>query len=126
MYWGYRSVAALLGGLGIALGAFAAHGLKATLSPYEMGIWQTAVDYQFVMSLFVLAVTYTPQSPILERVMKLAIFGTLIFSGSLYFLAITCLKGLGMITPAGGLLMLAAWLLFAWHNFKQYRFNINK
>ncbi|GAT31582.1 hypothetical protein TSACC_1133 [Terrimicrobium sacchariphilum] len=99
-------VAAVLGFLGVALGAFGAHGLKATLTANDtLAIWQTAVLYHLLHA--VAALWAAERQPI---VVWFWAAGILIFSGSLYILAVTNIKWLGAITPIGGLLFLAGWL----------------
>ncbi len=105
-------LAAILGCLGVALGAFGAHGLKEVLTQNNtVAIWDKAVFYHFIHTamLFVLAQRRpVPTGP------WLGFFaGILIFSGSLYVLAITNLKWLGGITPFGGVSFLAGWLWLA-------------
>lgn len=106
-------IAAALGFLAVALGAFGAHGLKATLAANgTAAIWEKAVLYHFIhaVMLFVLA-----QRPVIPRGpwWSFAV-GVLIFSGSLYVLAVTNVKWLGAITPLGGLSFLAGWGWLAW------------
>src|SRR4030095_10942075 len=101
-------VAALMGFLAVALGAFGAHGLKEILARHDtVAIWEKAVFYHFIhtVMLFVLALRRpVPSGPWLSFLV-----GILIFSGSLYLLAVTNLKWLGAITPIGGLSFLAGW-----------------
>ncbi len=100
-------VAAVLGFLGVALGAFGAHGLKDTLANFNTtAIWQTAVLYNLVHA--VAALWAAERNPL---VVWLWAAGVVIFSGSLYILAVTNIKWLGAITPIGGLLFLGGWLL---------------
>lgn len=100
-------VAAALGFLGVALGAFGAHGLKETLAHFNTtAIWQTAVLYNLIHA--VAALWAAERNPL---VVWLWAAGVVIFSGSLYILAVTNIKWLGAITPIGGLLFLAGWLL---------------
>ena len=113
-------VAAISGFLSVVLGAFAAHGLKQALSEYSLGIFHTAVQYQMYHSLALLALSAYPRTRHLRWAAYAFIAGILIFSGSLYALAITGIKILGAITPIGGLLFMLGWLLLAW-NFKQPR-----
>jgi len=109
----------LLGGLcafiGVGMGAFGAHGLKAILSPEMLAVYQTGVSYQMwhALGLIVIALILqqTPESKLLNWAGWLMFGGILLFSGSLYCLAILNLKWLGMITPFGGLGFLIAWLL---------------
>lgn len=99
-------VAAVLGFLGVALGAFGAHGLKATLIANDtLAIWQTAVLYHLLHA--VASLWAAERQPL---VVWLWAAGILIFSGSLYTLAVTNIKWLGAITPIGGLFFLAGWL----------------
>jgi uncharacterized membrane protein YgdD (TMEM256/DUF423 family) len=99
--------AAVLGFLGVALGAFGAHGLKDTLTANNtLAIWQTAVLYQLVHA--VASLWAADRNPL---VVWLWAGGVLVFSGSLYILALTNIKWLGAITPIGGLLFLAGWVM---------------
>lgn len=103
--------------LGVLLGAFGAHGLKSTLTEEGKAIWQTAVLYHLVHGLALLAVgwlaTLKPHDALIPRAGWLFALGLLLFSGSLYLLAVTGLKKLGMITPLGGLAFLAGWACLA-------------
>lgn len=98
--------------LSVAIGAFAAHGLK--LQGYEQMVFETGVRYQFYHSLALILVgTIAIQKPTLvpNSVPVLFVSGILVFSGSLYVLALTGIKWLGAITPIGGLCFLIGWLL---------------
>lgn len=109
--WTLR-VAAALGFLGVALGAFGAHALKAQLAQFgDTATWETAVLYQFVHALALLALAATDRASRLLAVLWIA--GVAIFSGSLYALCLTHIKILGAITPIGGVLLLAGWLVLA-------------
>ncbi len=102
-------VAAALGFAAVALGAFGAHALKATLVANGMTeVWNRAVFYHFIHALVLLVIATLPAAPRLVSML----FGTgiLLFSGSLYLLALTNLRWLGAITPFGGLCFLAGWL----------------
>jgi uncharacterized membrane protein YgdD (TMEM256/DUF423 family) len=116
MIWSAIGAAGL--GLAVILGAFGAHGLRGKLDSYAMGIYERAVFYQFIHAMGLLVV------PILARmnalrppagtlVCALLLAGILIFSGSLYLLALTGTRWLGAITPIGGLCFIAAWLVLA-------------
>jgi uncharacterized membrane protein YgdD (TMEM256/DUF423 family) len=110
-------IASLLGFLGVALGAFGAHALRERLSPAMLQVWHTAVLYHLLhaVALFALGL-YAKSSGADVRVGGGLLFaGVLVFSGSLYALALTGIKPLGAITPLGGLLLLAGW---AWLAFK--------
>lgn len=103
-------VSALLGFLGVALGAFGAHGLKDILARYDTtAIWHTAVLYHLVHAVVLLLLA---AGPVWRRGAWLCLLvGVLIFSGSLYIMGVTNLRRLGMITPLGGVAFLAGWLL---------------
>jgi uncharacterized membrane protein YgdD (TMEM256/DUF423 family) len=105
-------LAALTGFLAVALGAFGAHGLKATLAAHgTLAIWQTGALYHLVHAVMMFVVA---QRSVVAR-LPIALFGVgiVIFSGSLYVLAVTNVKWLGAITPLGGLCLLGGWLALA-------------
>ncbi|MFS6536022.1 DUF423 domain-containing protein [Idiomarina loihiensis] len=106
-------VAAILGGTGVMLGAFASHGLKSKLSESLLSAFETGVTYQFyhALALFVLAL-WLKQSQSVWFVASgyLWLAGVVLFSGSLYALALTGVKWFGPITPIGGLLFIAGWV----------------
>ncbi|HEY6527747.1 MAG TPA: DUF423 domain-containing protein [Cellvibrionaceae bacterium] len=101
--------AGVLGAVAVLTGAFGAHGLKSVLDEYSLGIWHTAVLYQFVHALALFALGFAPaQQP--WRVSYWAwIIGTLLFSGSLYSLALSAPKIVGIITPVGGIAFCIGW-----------------
>lgn len=104
------------GFIAVALGAFAAHGLKARLAPEVLGTFEVGVRYQMYHALALLAVAWacTRWPGTLANVAGwLFVAGTLVFSGSLYLLALTGEKWLGAITPLGGLAFLAGWICLA-------------
>jgi len=96
--------------IAVALGAFAAHGLKQHFSEYELGIWQTAVDYQMTHSLGLILIGLLAKSFSinLNKPGFIMLAGIVIFSGSLYVLSLSGIKTLGMITPIGGMCFLLA------------------
>ncbi|WP_274309056.1 DUF423 domain-containing protein [Solibacillus daqui] len=108
---------AIHGFLAVALGAFAAHGLKDILDDYGTGIWDTAVQYQMFHATALILVGILMARSIIGEVKQLKIamicfnFGILIFSGSLMVLALTGIKVLGAITPIGGVLFLIGWVM---------------
>lgn len=110
----WSSIAAALLALAVMLGAFGAHGLRDRLDAYSMEVYQKAVFYHFIHALGLLIVSLAPRTANLVWVNILLLAGILIFSGSLYVLAITGVRTLGAITPLGGLSFIAAWLLLAW------------
>lgn len=113
MYWiRYGSLIMLLG---VALGAFGAHGLKDRLSIEAKQIYQTAILYHLIHGLALLAVGWLallkPMDGNIRNAGWCFIIGILLFSGSLYVLSLTGIKKLGIITPFGGLAFLLGWLL---------------
>jgi uncharacterized membrane protein YgdD (TMEM256/DUF423 family) len=95
--------------LGVALGAFGAHAFKKTLQFNDTTeIWKTAVLYHFVHALALLVLAALPAAN--RTTAGLFVAGIVIFSGSLYVLALTNIRWLGAITPLGGLCFLAGWL----------------
>lgn len=101
--------------LAVALGAFGAHGLKNHLDAYLLGVWEKAVFYHFIHALGLLAIGLAARSGAVNGKTALVagwllIAGIVLFSGSLYTLALTRVTLLGAITPLGGLAFIAAWL----------------
>lgn len=110
--------AALLGLLGVALGAFGAHAIKARLGAELLAAWQTAVQYQLWHALAALAAALFALHAGTARPFVTAgwlfLAGAVVFSGSLYLMAITGMRAMGAVTPVGGALMLAGWGVLAW------------
>lgn len=103
-------LAAIFGFLGVALGAFGAHGLQATLvANGKLEVWHTATLYHLVHAVVLLVLA--SRAVVAKAPFILFTAGILIFSGSLYALALSNVKVLGAITPIGGLCFLAGWLL---------------
>ncbi|MBU0500743.1 MAG: DUF423 domain-containing protein [Gammaproteobacteria bacterium] len=105
---------AIFGFLTVALGAFGAHVMEQVLAPEMLRIWEKAVDYQALHALALLATGLLALGTGgQERALRIAgygfVIGMLLFSGSLYLLAITGIKGLGAITPLGGIAFLVGW-----------------
>jgi uncharacterized membrane protein YgdD (TMEM256/DUF423 family) len=100
----------------VALGAFGAHALKTRLSPEMLAVWHTGIEYHVLHALGLLAVGIVaiqlPGSALLRWSGRLMLAGIVLFSGSLYALALTGERWLGALTPIGGLAFLAAWALF--------------
>lgn len=113
----FIGLAGALGALGVMAGAFAAHGLRAQLAPRMLEVFETGARYQMYHALALLAVglllTRRPQ-PVVAAAGWLFAAGVVLFSGSLYLLAVTGVRWLGVITPVGGLSFIAGWLLLAW------------
>jgi uncharacterized membrane protein YgdD (TMEM256/DUF423 family) len=111
MNWTAASAIALF--LAVAIGAFGAHVLQGRLDAYSMEIYQRAVLYHFIHALGILAVSLMPPTAGRDWVCRLLLAGIVLFSGSLYALALTGNRMLGAITPFGGLSFLAGWLMLA-------------
>lgn len=106
----------LSGFMAVALGAFGAHGLRSTVEPAMLDVWQTAVHYQMfhtLVLLFILAVCSLQPRALLKWSAGLLVGGILLFSGSLYALVLSGIKGLGVVTPFGGVLFLLGWLVLS-------------
>ncbi|GIO04100.1 DUF423 domain-containing protein [Brevibacillus reuszeri] len=118
----FLMLGSISGFLSVALGAFGAHALKEKLDEYSLGIFHTGVTYQtthaLALVLVALLLKWYPDSSGLVWAGWCFVAGTLIFSGSLYTLAMTGIKVLGAITPIGGVLFLIGWALLAIHAWK--------
>ena len=110
-------VASVLGFLGVALGAFGAHGLRSRLSPEMLAVFETAVRYQmyhvFALLIVSTAIEHLGNARLLVMAGWFFFAGILIFSGSLYALALTSTSVLGAITPFVGLALLIGWACLA-------------
>jgi uncharacterized membrane protein YgdD (TMEM256/DUF423 family) len=114
-------IGALCGFFAVALGAFAAHALKGVLSDGLLGAFQTGVEYQGMHALALLAVGLLGREragPALSLAGWAFAVGILLFSGSLYLLALTDARWLGAITPFGGSAFLLGWAALAWHAYR--------
>ncbi len=102
----------------VAFGAFGAHGLKQRLSVDMLAVYQTGVQYHFYHALGLIAVglvlLHLPKSRLIVLSGWLMLAGIVLFSVSLYALSLSGLRGLGMITPFGGVAFLSAWALLAY------------
>jgi len=111
-------LAAFNGFLAVALGAFAAHGLSSRLSEQLLATFQTGVQYHMYHTLALIGIgilsLHYPGSTALRTSGLLFLAGIVIFSGSLYVLALSGIRWLGAITPIGGVAFLAAWGALAW------------
>jgi uncharacterized membrane protein YgdD (TMEM256/DUF423 family) len=108
---------AILGFLGVALGAFGAHGLRGRLTPEMLAVFETAVRYQMyhVLALLIVAaaIGHLGDARLLVTAGWFFFAGILIFSGSLYALALTGKGMLGAVTPLGGVALLVGWSCLA-------------
>jgi uncharacterized membrane protein YgdD (TMEM256/DUF423 family) len=117
MNWSAAGAVALA--VAVILGAFGAHGLGDRLDANSRSVYETAVMYHFFHALGLLIVSLMPKSGFLTQsqaswVCGLLGVGIVLFSGSLYVLAITRIPILGAITPFGGLAFIAGWVVLAW------------
>jgi uncharacterized membrane protein YgdD (TMEM256/DUF423 family) len=111
------AIAGLLLALATACGAFGAHALRGQLAPDRLQVWETAVRYQFFQSLGLIGVGLTLRSidtRVLRAAAALIAAGVALFCGSLYALSLGAPRGVGVLTPLGGLAWIGGWLLFAW------------
>jgi uncharacterized membrane protein YgdD (TMEM256/DUF423 family) len=116
MNWSVVGASALA--LAVVLGAFGAHGLRGRLDAYSMGVYEKAVFYHFIHAFGLLVAPLLARAGMIAQsaaawVCALLAAGVLIFSGSLYALAVTGIRALGAVTPLGGVSFIAAWLLLA-------------
>lgn len=112
------TVAAISGLVAVILGAFGAHFLKGIISPEMLETYKTGIQYQFYHTIVLLAVGVLMSffnSKALKWSAYLFVIGMLLFSGSLYVMAISGVKALGIITPFGGVIWIAAWILLIVH-----------
>ena len=105
--------------LGVALGAFGAHALKNRLDAYSISVYEKAVFYHFIHALGILLIALLARTSAISvaaqaRVGWLLLIGIILFSGSLYALAISGIRILGAITPIGGVAFIVGWLLLVY------------
>lgn len=108
---------ALLAMVGVAAGAFGAHALKARLAADMLAVFETGVRYQLVHSLALLATAWASHrwpGRIARAAGWLFVTGIVLFSGSLYLLALTGIRGIGIVTPLGGAAFILGWGCLAW------------
>ncbi len=112
------TMGALLALVAVALGAFGAHALKGRFEPGMAAVWQTSVQYHGWHALALVAaglvLLHRPDAGGIAIAAWLFAAGIVLFSGSLYLLALTGTRGLGAVTPFGGFAFLAGWAAFAW------------
>src|SRR5262245_27331702 len=109
----FFSIGCALGLAGVALGAFGAHALRARLSPEMLATFEVGVRYQLIHALALLAAAWACTrwpGRAAQAGGVLFIAGTLLFSGSLYALTLTGIRGLGIVAPIGGVALLLGWL----------------
>lgn len=107
-------IAAVSGMTAVMLGAFGAHALKKIITPDMLDVFKTGVQYHFYHTFALLAVgilMHFGETKALKASANLFLTGIILFSGSLYALALTGIKALGIITPFGGVAFIAGWVL---------------
>lgn len=113
------SAAGVIGAAAVAFGAFGAHALRGMLDERALTTWHTAVEYQFWHALALLATAVLARTATRRRWLGIAaaafVAGVVLFSGSLYALALGAPRVLGAITPFGGVAFIAGWLALAAH-----------
>lgn len=113
----FVALGALSAFVSVAAGAFGAHALRSRLAPDLLAVFETGARYQMAHALGLLAAAWVSTrwpGPAAAFSGWLFVAGTVIFSGSLYLLALTSARWLGAVTPVGGLAFLAGWLALAW------------
>ena len=115
----WTALGSVLMALAVAAGAFGAHGLRNKLDAYSMSVYEKAVFYHFVHALGILLIAVLARTGAITlsgqgRAAWLLFIGILIFSGSLYALAVSGIRMLGAITPIGGVAFIAGWLVLAY------------
>ena len=105
----------MLAGLAVLAGAFGAHALRTRLDVDSLAVWETAARYQMYHGLALLASGVLPlrELPLFRTGRRFLLAGVVLFSGSLYALALSGVPALGAITPLGGAALLAGWTCFA-------------
>jgi uncharacterized membrane protein YgdD (TMEM256/DUF423 family) len=106
--------AAINGFLAVAAGAFGAHGLQDRLDPHALTIFETGARYQMYHALAMGLAAVATRNSAAQLACMLFLAGIVLFSGSLYLLALTGMHALGFVTPFGGLAFLGGWAALAW------------
>lgn len=117
VYKRFLAVGAISALFAVAAGAFGAHGLRSSLSPEMLSVFETAVRYQMYHALGLVAVGIlepTVRGGLVRACGWCFVGGTILFSGSLYTLTLTDIRWVGMLTPLGGMTFIAGWGALAW------------
>lgn len=112
------AAAAIMGFKGVAFGAFGAHYLKSILSEQQLLWWEKAVQYQFYHIAPIILLAFLP-SKNAKTIAIIFLLGSIFFSGSLYFMALTNIRWLGALTPIGGVLLLIGWGMLTYEILKK-------
>ncbi|WP_054023658.1 DUF423 domain-containing protein [Bacillus sp. FJAT-28004] len=123
MFPKYFAIGAINAALAIALGAFGAHGLEKQLTDHYLEVFETGVRYHMYSALGLMLISlFAKQIGASKLVLnggRLILTGTILFSGSLYVLALTSFSKLGIITPFGGVAIIAGWICIITAAFKK-------
>ena len=105
-------ISGIWGALAVAFGAFGAHALRSRLPPDLMAVWATGAQYHLIHAVVLLALALADRAGVrsLRLPYRLLAAGSVLFSGSLYALALSGIRGLGVVTPLGGVLLVSGWL----------------
>lgn len=122
----WTATGAVFMAIGVALGAFGAHGLKDRLTEYSLSVYEKAVFYHFVHAIGLLLVGLLARTSAISAVGAnrtgwLFSIGIVLFSGSLYALALSGVRALGAVTPLGGIAFIAGWCLLAYEALRVQR-----
>ncbi|RCW43362.1 DUF423 domain-containing protein [Paenibacillus prosopidis] len=113
MFPKYFAIGAINAALAIALGAFGAHGLENSISEHYLQVFETGVRYHMYSALGLMLISlftkHTDVTKLVQNGGRLILAGTVLFSGSLYGIALSSVSELGIITPFGGVAILAGW-----------------
>jgi uncharacterized membrane protein YgdD (TMEM256/DUF423 family) len=115
---GWLVVAAINGFLAVALGAFGAHVLRQNFDPQSMGVFETAAMYHLFHALAIGLAALAMRGTAANIAAALFLVGIILFCGSLYLLALTGVRGIGIVTPFGGVAFLAGWAMLAYAAWK--------
>lgn len=113
----FFGIGALFALLGVMAGAFGSHALRTRLAPDMLNVFEVAVRYQLIHALGLLAVAWAVTrwpGTMVNAAGWLFVAGIVLFSGSLYLLTLLGTRGLGIVTPIGGVAMMAGWACLAW------------
>ncbi len=116
MHSQWLNITTAFGVVGVVMGAFGAHALDDRISELSMQLWKTAVFYHLIHTLLLLVVAFMMRfytSPWLKRSAQATAFGITLFSGSLYLMAVSGFKWLGILTPIGGVGFILGWLFLS-------------
>lgn len=113
-------VGAILGAVGVAMGAFGAHALEDILTDHYKEVYETASKYMLVHAVLITSLGLHSSKEIPKSMMYMFVVGVCIFSCTLWVLAVTQIKWLGAITPIGGVLLILGWIRLAWWGKNEY------